>query len=476
MTTPEEQQKLADANKAEADARTAQASAERAEQELAEWKSDLARKQREAEATKATAEADKAAREAEVSLDPEIDRKKQEAEADKAIAEARKAVADADRARLTALIPDLTEVPRGETTVTTEQPLFNAVLAHRALGDAAGVVKEKVKDLLGTDGIVLLTSDADLATSDSAHMEVKTGLDQLIAAADKLLSVPKAEGIEPVGVEVPGVETAGVEAGVGAIAAAIPSVLSLLSAHRSISTYTASIDDTAALAAVAGTLSDTKVQLDDFRLVPHGKTTERTRTLQERRSQLLQLKLTLEQTKAENGTRRAAAEERIRDLNTRLDKTPKGQSVERIVEGLKDAKKERDTASRTEKQAAVHVGIVESTLTTIDAFVTRLTTIPSGAKRSPLAAAALREQLHAEKDPKFSQVLLIKAAAGSVAQLLNDRPLWFEDKFSMIGSVSLSYVLIDASTSLVKAAGQASGSASISGSIGKDFSVTSAPF
>jgi hypothetical protein len=410
-----------------------------------------------------------------VTLDPEIERRKQEAEAERAIAEARRAIADADRARLTALIPDLTSVSREETTLTTQEPVVSSVLAHRALRDAATSVYDQVKDFLGDEGIILLTSDADLATSDAAHAEVKAGIDQLIAAADKLLlEVPEVEKAPKA--EVPTKETP--LAPLGALAAAIPSVLSLMSAHRSISTHAASIDDTAALAAVAGTLSDAKVQLDDFRLVPKGDIADHASRLQEQRSQLLARKIRREQTKAQSGMRRGVSEERIRELNTQLDRAREkgGELPKDILKEIKEEKDQRDAASLAEKEAAVQAQVVDSALTIIDAFLTRLTMVPAGARRSPLAAAALREQLHKTVDPRVSRVLLIKAAAGSVAQLLNDRPLWFEDKFSMIGSVSLSYVLIDTSDSLVKVAGQASGSANIAGSIGKDFSLTAGPF
>ena len=462
MSTPEERLSVANTEKAEADAR------------------------------KASAEADKAAREVAVILDSELDRRKQEAEAEKAIAEARKATADADRARLSALIPDLGDMSRGETTITTEQPLFSAVLAHRALGDAAGVMKTRLEGKLG-EGVTLLTSDPDLATSDAVYLDVRTGLDQLSTAADKLLAAAKPEAGLEEAAEAQGDKEAlgagavtgalgaavGGPAGMaaGALAAAVPSVLSLLSAHRSISTYPATVDDTAALAAVGGALAEWKVKLDDFRLVPEGEITEAASELQTRRSQLVELKLTQDQTRSRGAAVRSASEERIRELNAQLDKArEKGLSVEDILRSIKEEKEARDLASMTEKRSAVFIGLIESALSTIDAFVAKLTTVPAGGKRSPLAAAALREQFRSNGDAKISKVLLVKAASGSVAQLLNDRPLWFKDRFMMIGSVSVSYVLIDPSDSTVEAAGQAPGTASVKGTIGKEFTISSGAF
>ena len=434
----------------------------------------------EAEARKASIEADSAARDLAVDLDPELERRKQEAEAEKAIAEAKKATADADRARVSALIPDLKDVAKGQTTVTTEQAMFSSVLAHRALEDAAVSVKGKLEGKLG-DGVILLTADADLATSDAVYIDVKTGLDQLISTADKLLEEAKPEDVvdeaaaEALGKEALGVGVAaalGAAAGgpaavAGAVAAAVPSVMSLLAANRSVSTYTSTVDDIAALAAVAGALSGAKVLLDDFRLVPEGGVTHKLSDLQTGRTSLVDRKLNLDQTRSQASTRRAAAEERIRELNTELDKArEKKESTEGILQDIKEEQEARNAASATEKRTAVLVGLIDSVLSTIDAFTIRLTTVATGGKRSPLAAAALREQLRANGNGGISRVLLVKVAAGSVTQLTNDRPLWFKDKFTVIGNISLSFVLINPKDSLVMGAGEAGGAASMQGTIG----------
>jgi hypothetical protein len=100
--------------KAIADAAKAQSDADKTAKENAEWDSELAKRQREAEARSAIAKADK----------------------------------DAAASRLgqvTAMLPDLSKVERGETTVSGDQALFGSALAARALKSAASKVAEKVK-------------------------------------------------------------------------------------------------------------------------------------------------------------------------------------------------------------------------------------------------------------------------------------------------------------------------------------------
>ncbi|MBA3641699.1 MAG: hypothetical protein H0W53_21020 [Acidobacteria bacterium] len=67
--------------------------------------------------------------------------------------------------------------------------------------------------------------------------------------------------------------------------------------------------------------------------------------------------------------------------------------------------------------------------------------------------------------PRFTRVLLVKAASGSADQLFKDRP-FRKDIFEGIAAVSVTYTLIDAQSSFVLAAGVALGSARIQGEMG----------
>ena len=64
------------------------------------------------------------------------------------------------------------------------------------------------------------------------------------------------------------------------------------------------------------------------------------------------------------------------------------------------------------------------------------------ARVHPSGAAALREQMHGD-EPSIRYVLLIKATAGSSSQVIDQRPLWFADRFTTVSSLGLTYLMID---------------------------------
>ena len=84
---------------------------------------------------------------------------------------------------------------------------------------------------------------------------------------------------------------------------------------------------------------------------------------------------------------------------------------------------------------------------------------PEGGARPPIAIATLQELLHkADGTPDaFTHVLFIKAEAGQAPLPLENKPLWWEDKFSSVVDVSVTYMLIKAEGSGVEAAGTATG-------------------
>ena len=105
----------------------------------------------------------------------------------------------------------------------------------------------------------------------------------------------------------------------------------------------------------------------------------------------------------------------------------------------------------------------------IDAYVAALLSTPADGKRSTFTTALMRETLHAA--PQCGHVLLIKARGGESSQLVNDRPFLFDDKFSTLSSLAVSYLLVAVSDGRVVCAGTKSGTASLHGTIGDDFTV-----
>lgn len=352
--------------------------------------------------------------------------KRQEAEASSPAALARRAaVADKDavaarRDQLAALVPDLSSVSRGDLTLAQGgQPAGGTAVGGRALHDAASAVAAAVVGRIDTDGSVLVTSDDELAASDAAYHDVMLALEHLIRLAEDVLASTPAE-VPPVAATPESLEVAAAAAAVGK---AVPGVLSLLSAHRTVTTGTLDVDDLAASAAIAGALksasANSKVFHDSVRLVAqNGGVYDALEALRRRRADLVRRRVELEA------------------------RTP-AQDVDELAQSI---------------------ALVRSVSDSIDAFVTMLTTVPDGTTRSPLTAAALRQGLH---DGTFGFVLLVKAQSASGMQLVNDKPLWMKDTFSVIAAASITWLLLDARDGGVVDGGVTTGTTQLNGKIGR---------
>jgi hypothetical protein len=424
----------AEAANAAADARAAEAKAKKAEREEAEASGAAAANQRAAETAKATAEAEKAA-------------------------------AAARQAQIAALIPNFGEIKTGSIEVKDGQPLFGAVLAGRALNHAAARAAADLKVPAGAR--VLVTSDPDLATSDAAYQNVSTGLEELVKYADLLLadtdpSKPRKQSFTAVA---------------GAVAGALPGLLSLFAAKSTVTSGTVKISDTAGAAAVIGQLKDVVAFHDDFRLVPDGPIKTQFDKLTEDQRKLAARKLEL-------GTERASAA---------ADQAAITDRIATLTKGLADGTADKDTALaelETEREtladqrvavdlATTNLEVVTAALTAIETFVGAITSVPEGAKRSPMVEAALHQQLHPAKDADgkvgadaITHVLLAQAQDASLSQVVDDKPLWFKDRFTLVATVTITYMLLAVDTGAIVAAGNANGVVHGRGSIGKTLDLT----
>lgn len=401
--------------------------------------------QAKAEAKSATTKARKEEREEREAAEPEA-KAVRDAERRQKVAEAQKSASAAKRDEIAALIPDFKDVERGSLEDKSEKPLFSAALGQRALASAAAKLATHARGVLNTQDRwrLLVTSDADLATSDATYHDVAAGLEQLKEAAQEALREPDTadEPLEELD------ETklskllmfAPVVAPVAsAVAAAVPTLLGVFSAHRTLKSGDIQATDLAAAAAVAGALVDPDdagaIRHDSFRLLPTDGVHREHADLVTLRRRLAALKLTLEQTKA----RTPASDD---------------QTLGRI---------------------AARLALVESVSTAIDTFNASITAVPQGAARSPLGLAAAREELHPDdKDVAhaFTHALLVKADGGSVHQTIDDKPFLIDDKLSIIAAASITWMLIDARTSEVVGAGTAAGTATAHGTIGDRFDIT----
>jgi hypothetical protein len=429
----------ANAEKAEAEARSASAAAEKAEYEVQQLKSAASDEKRQAEIKKLQADADRAA-------------------------------SEARQAQIGKYIPDFSKIERGETTVAGDKPLFSSVLTHRALTKAVEQLAEVLVQSLVHGEPVLITDDPDLATSDAAYLEVKAGLEQLQTAAAALLDEAKPTDVGDedfrkgvLRMLVPA--AASLVPAVGqAVAAAVPPLVSLFSAQRSVNTSSVTAQSAVTIALVAGALTKKGrvVRIDDFRLVPDGQIFELEKDVRQSRTELIRKKIGLEQDRVLNDTLRVSEQGRIDQLTKQIDAVtaPDDPNLARWEQEREGARRVRDEAAALAKTASIRTGLIDALTTSIDGFLAAAHKVPEGGSRSPIVLASLREELRAPAGnvPDMPRILYLTAASGSAEQLFNDRPLILKDWFHTMASVSLSYWLIDSVTSNVLTAGVAMGS------------------
>jgi hypothetical protein len=316
--------------------------------------------------------------------------------------------------QLSQLIPDLSKVNAGDTKVTGDQAIQGSALALRALEKAADQVADAIiSGAKGPDCTLLVTSELDLVTSDALFLEVQAGLRELEAAATALLRPQASAAPSPFEV-LPVVGVA------DALSAAIPLVLSLLAANRAVTTHAISPDDTSASIAVSGALAGRGAIVihDQFRILVKGEI--------------------------------HASLERVRSGRQGL--IEKNLELARITDDDPDRK--------------MRVDLISALITAIDAYLTAISGASSPGQRSALTNAVLREVLHGP-GPDRCFAVLIKGCGGSSTQLVNDRPFWFKDEFSIVASMGISYLLVDAANGRVAAGGSRSESVLASGKIGR---------
>lgn len=369
-----------------------------------------------------------------------------DAERGQKIAEAEKDRAAAQREQITALVPSFKDVGRGDLEDKSEQPMFEAALAQRALARAASNVAAEVETKLPDDWRVLITSDSELVTSDGTYHEVVAALRQLTLAAEEVLRNP--DPVAPNDAEADLNETeAGLHAllafapvlvpAVSALAGMLPALLGVFSAHRTLKSAEVGKNDLAASASVAAALTGIaggEVALDNFRLLPTDGVHRMHAKLVTLRRQLTVLKLRLENEQS-SANQPLAAE-----------------------------------SDQETKHRMVRLGLVDSVASAIDTFNVSLVAMPTGGTRSPLSVAATREQLHTEIGVTsaniFTHVLLVKSEGGSVHQTIDDKPFMMSDKLSIVASASLTWLLLATDTNAIVGAGTAGGIATAYGAIG----------
>jgi len=442
---PTEEELEAILQKAQADARAAEAAARKAE----------------AEARKAEAEA--------ADLDSPSGQRARDGKNLQAVAEAEQKAAAARHSSITALVPDLSsvkestlEVSKGEAAIAAGSLTFGALSS--AAQEIAGYIGRMAAPTGGWN--ILVTSEQDLASPDSLYQEVMSGLADLNKAADSLLkhTAPTADVFE-------------VAPLLPILSAALPHVLSLLSAERSVTTGPITVTDLAAATAVAGALEGSlgnkiAVVHDDFRLAREGRPKTQSAELAAKRNELMVRKLVLSDQKTLSDAELVSAKDHLKDAEKALadaDKTKPHPDLEAAVNAARDEVKQRTIQSHN---VTTRVSMVEALLSSIDAFTAAIRVVPTGGRRSPFATAVLLDQLHGGDSgatPAFSHALLVKAQPAQFSQLTSDKPLWINDKFSTMVEVTITYMLIATSDSSIARAGAATATAVAYGRLGDKF-------
>ena len=446
-------------------ARKAQLDADDAARKAEQATSPLGVELQEAETRKKVAEADKAAREAAVTLDPELARRQKEAEARKAVAESEQAAADARQKQVASLIPNFGAIAAPETKVEGDGALAGSILAHNALQATAQRVATKLGHTkadgtpneandgplkagkkAGDDATALLvTTQEDLATADAAFLEVQRGLTQLRDEALRLLDPPADD-------------TRGFLPGpaLGAMAGALPGLVSLLLPRQSVKTASVTVDTTAAVASLVGQLIPARVVLlDDFRLVESTELTELEADLRMKRGSLVGKKVEVGADKARLEAERDVLSAELKELEKANPPVPDDVATKR---------QEREEKAVAAAKAAGRAGAMDDLMKVIDGFLTAIHTAGEG-KRSPFVAAALHEKIRSGS-PRITQILFVKASSAQIDQVYEDRR-FRKDRFTSLASVSITYWLLEAVSSAIVASGVELGTVRVQGEVGE---------
>jgi hypothetical protein len=137
----------------------------------------------------------------------------------------------------------------------------------------------------------------------------------------------------------------------------------------------------------------------------------------------------------------------------------------RIDAVIADAQKSLDEIDGNEEYQTLRANLttIRNVLTAFDAFAASLTAIPSGAKYSPLVAAALREQLQ-DPNKKETHVLYVEISSAGADVVTHSGAFWSNQKAAFLGAVQATYLLASADGTI-----EASGTVMKSGIATYDF-------
>lgn len=473
--TPEEQHALklreetARIAKEEAAALQAQANAAKTQSEIEKLKVELEAARQKAEDDRKAAE--RAARVAEQEEAPEAEKRQ---------AERLKAIGEAEKATQAALFPRGETKPlEGKIEMDDKAGYMADLVAHKALETCAASIGASIDALpdIATK-TVLVVESLDFSRGDlvriqtCAHIEAFTSamtalrpqLEVLFTKAIPGPSTPTppagpkpSTGMGIEGTELPA-PTAVATAGAGLLATTImglgnPVTLGLTAAVSGISLAAdvasyfltdysikgrqLAISSETVMATISGALKKPKVHIFGFRRIEESDVLKKFVALLAEQAVLAgqaeRVRLKLEYT--------AKLKETIAALQKTAAKTENQAEKAAVLVQVTDLSAELHVLATDVAAADVAVQLWKSTSASLEAFAKTTSIVPTGAKLSPIAIAALMESL---ADPEIDCLLWVKAGSvGSETMTERSRFPWWNGRSTYFGGVAVSFVLAE---------------------------------
>lgn len=407
-------------------------------------------------------------------LDVQLDEEAKKLKLEAIKAEARKSIAQAQQERLAAQLPK-SEVtpPEGKVELGEKVGLLAEVVAYSALRDVAAQVAGSVKKHTPDGAFVLIVESRALFATDwpyaVIHDELAGHLTALQAATDALESrapaaAPPAKEPEEPRVEALGVPLAAVTPGLAVAEGVVGGAAGIAAMFRNdytISSRETKVGSTPLVAAVASELASATrtVVVDGFELVIGSRVLADFNAARAQRRRLEHAKIEQEQSIAADAANSDALRARVKDAGADYDKAlaeaKSGVDLKNLEDNLHALQSRLAELDAALAEPRAVIAVASAAAARFDAFATVVTTLPAGAPYPPLVSAALREQLHAQRDAKVTHVLFVEVDTAG-AETVAIRSL-FRQRARFVGGLHVSYLLLAVEVNKIVKAGTAAG-------------------
>jgi hypothetical protein len=237
----------------------------------------------------------------------------------------------------------------------------------------------------------------------------------------------------------------------------VTTTLGLMKSDVSVQGRAVTLDDTALKAVLAGQLkaSGLKPVIEGLMLLKDSEVMAKLTALWD---QYAELKEAAARRRAELDPRKeelASIDAHIVAVQAEYDEARKGgdsAATSRLAAQLDELRQERRDKDYTsaERAALISLEAADWLLTSFDAFAAAVSTVPSGATRSPLQAAALREVVHGRKQGEHLLFATISASGGDAIQK-QPNAVGFGAHTKFVAGVVVTYMLIESDGEIVAA-------------------------